>query len=111
VRDSVRRETGRKRRPPVSSLVEDGSEDATSRFLSGRALDIGPHRLITSSRRSIAARFLDGRWILRDLDSTNRNGHLRIQKPQPQKIAAAASGAGGVTVSDRERRERALGMP
>ena len=88
VRDGVRRETGRKHAGRLVVIVEDGSEGRSFSLADGQ-LDIGrtdgdivledDHYV---SPRHARLRFLDGQWILRDLDSTN-HVYLRIRKPQP----------------------------
>ncbi len=90
VRDGVRRETGRKHAGRLVVIVEDGSEGRSFSLADGQ-LDIGrtdgdivledDHYV---SPRHARLRFLDGQWILRDLDSTN-HVYLRIRKPQPLK--------------------------
>jgi pSer/pThr/pTyr-binding forkhead associated (FHA) protein len=90
VRDGVRRETGRKHPGRLVVIVEDGSEGRSFSLADGQ-LDIGrtdgdivledDHYV---SPRHARLRFLDGQWILRDLDSTN-HVYLRIRKPQPLK--------------------------
>lgn len=90
VRDGVRRETGRKHQGRLVVIVEDGSEGRSFSLADGQ-LDIGrtdgdivledDHYV---SPRHARLRFLDGQWILRDLDSTN-HVYLRIRKPQPLK--------------------------
>ncbi len=87
VRDGVRRETGRKYAGRLVVIVEDGSEGRSFSLADGQ-LDIGrtdgdivledDHYV---SPRHARLRFLDGQWILRDLDSTN-HVYLRIRKPQ-----------------------------
>jgi len=87
VRDGVRRETGRKHPGRLVVIVEDGSEGRSFSLADGQ-LDIGrtdgdivledDHYV---SPRHARLRFLDGQWILRDLDSTN-HVYLRIRKPQ-----------------------------
>ena len=87
VRDGVRRETGRKHSGRLVVIVEDGSEGRSFSLADGQ-LDIGrtdgdivledDHYV---SPRHARLRFLDGQWILRDLDSTN-HVYLRIRKPQ-----------------------------
>lgn len=89
-RDGVRRETGRKHSGRLVVIVEDGSEGRSFSLADGQ-LDIGrtdgdivledDHYV---SPRHARLRFLDGQWILRDLDSTN-HVYLRIRKPQPLK--------------------------
>ncbi len=89
-RDGVRRETGRKHAGRLVVIVEDGSEGRSFSLADGQ-LDIGrtdgdivledDHYV---SPRHARLRFLDGQWILRDLDSTN-HVYLRIRKPQPLK--------------------------
>jgi pSer/pThr/pTyr-binding forkhead associated (FHA) protein len=90
VRDGVRRETGRTHPGRLVVIVEDGSEGRSFSLADGQ-LDIGrtdgdivledDHYV---SPRHARLRFLDGQWILRDLDSTN-HVYLRIRKPQPLK--------------------------
>lgn len=90
VRDGVRRETGRKHPGRLVVIVEDGSEGRSFSLADGQ-VDIGrtdgdivledDHYV---SPRHARLRFLDGQWILRDLDSTN-HVYLRIRKPQPLK--------------------------
>jgi pSer/pThr/pTyr-binding forkhead associated (FHA) protein len=89
-REGVRRETGRKHPGRLVVIVEDGSEGRSFSLADGQ-LDIGrtdgdivledDHYV---SPRHALLRFLDGQWILRDLDSTN-HVYLRIRKPQPLK--------------------------
>lgn len=112
VRDGVRRETGRKHPGRLVVIVEDGSEGRSFSLADGQ-LDIGrtdgdivledDHYV---SPRHARLRFLDGQWILRDLDSTN-HVYLRIRKPQPVKdgdlILLGLEVLQFQTVSDGER--------
>jgi pSer/pThr/pTyr-binding forkhead associated (FHA) protein len=86
-RRGERRSSGR-----LVVIVEDGSEGRSFSLAEGQ-LDIGrvdgdiiledDHYV---SPRHARLRFLDGRWVLRDLDSTN-HVYVRLRKPHPLKDA------------------------
>lgn len=86
-RKGERRSSGR-----LVVIVEDGSEGRSFSLSEGQ-LDIGrvdgdiiledDHYV---SPRHARLRFLDGRWVLRDLDSTN-HVYVRLRKPHPLKDA------------------------
>lgn len=86
-RRGERRSSGR-----LVVIVEDGSEGRSFSLSEGQ-LDIGrvdgdiiledDHYV---SPRHARLRFLDGRWVLRDLDSTN-HVYVRLRKPHPLKDA------------------------